>query len=58
MNKCGQIIGVNTFTIYSATEQDVDGPQVKTDFALPAADPANFLNQENITLADSNTRVY
>lgn len=49
LNKCGEVVGVNTFIVYASASGDQDGPQVKTDFALPAADLFDFLKQESTT---------
>ena len=54
LNECGQIVGINTFIIWSTTSVDSTGPQVKTDFALPADDLALFLKSEQITLAPAS----
>jgi S1-C subfamily serine protease len=54
LNECGQVAGINTFIIWSTTDGASTGPQVKTDFALPADDLALFLKSEQITLVSAS----
>lgn len=50
LNACGQVVGINTFIVWSSTDGGKDGPKVKTDFALPITDLTNFLDAEGIQL--------
>lgn len=55
LNACGEVVGMNTFIIWSSPSETEASPQVKTDFALPAPDLARYLADHGITASQAPT---
>ncbi|KHQ54568.1 trypsin-like peptidase domain-containing protein [Mameliella alba] len=55
INACGQVIGMNTFIIWANPSGEGASPKVKTDFALPSADLADYLASEGVTVTTAQT---
>ncbi len=60
INACGQVIGIkaigmNTFIIWANPSGEAASPKVKTDFALPSSDLAEYLSSEGVVVTIAQT---
>ncbi|WP_367276037.1 trypsin-like peptidase domain-containing protein [uncultured Mameliella sp.] len=55
INACGQVIGMNNCIIRANPLGEAASPKVKTGFALPSSDLAEYLSSEGVVVTTAQT---